>query len=474
MKPLVSLRAAFDDPALLAPVIGGDSREPMRALLLASHGEELTDSEREHFRRLTGREREPLARVEELHVLAGRRAGKSSGCASLAVYAASLCDHSDCLSPGERGVVLLVAENQRQAKILLRYIEGAFDASPALRKLIVNRTATSLSLDNRIDIEVRACDFRGVRGLTLVGAICDEICHWRSDDSANPDTEVVDAIRPGLITTRGQLVTIGSPYAKRGFAYQTFARDYGADGDARILVARGGTREFNSTVDQAFIDRAVERDPLSAASEWLGQFRNDVAGWLSADVIEAAVDRDVAVRPPGNGRFRYVAGVDPSGGARDSFTCAVAHAEDGAAVLDTLIEIRPPFNPTSATAQIAGVLKSYGLSSAVGDKYAAQWVVDAFAKVGIRYQHSERDRSRIYLDAMPLFTSGRARLLDNARLITQFSQLERRTSNMGRDVIDHGRGGHDDLCNAASLAMVLAVAQQGARVTVEPLRNWGF
>jgi hypothetical protein len=113
---------------------------------------------------------------------------------------------------------------------------------------------------------------------------------------------------------------------------------------------------------------------------------------------------------------------------------------------------------TSACAQIAAVLKSYGLTETVGDRYAAQWVVDAFAKVGIRYVHSERDRSAIYLDALPLFTAGKVRLLDNKRLVSQFSSLERRTSSIGKDRVDHGPGGHDDLCNAAAGAMVLAAA----------------
>jgi hypothetical protein len=104
------------------------------------------------------------------------------------------------------------------------------------------------------------------------------------------------------------------------------------------------------------------------------------------------------------------------------------------------------------------VLKSYGLSETVGDRYAAQWVVDAFAKCGITYRHSERDRSSIYLDALPLFTAGKVRLLDHKRLVSQFSSLERRTSSIGKDRVDHGPGGHDDLCNAAAGAMVLAAA----------------
>jgi hypothetical protein len=83
-------------------------------------------------------------------------------------------------------------------------------------------------------------------------------------------------------------------------------------------------------------------------------------------------------------------------------------------------------------------------------------VVEAFAKCGITYEHSERDRSAIYLDALPLFTSGRARLLDNRRLVTQFASLERRTSPIGKDRVDHGPGGGDDLCNSAAGALVAA------------------
>jgi hypothetical protein len=59
-----------------------------------------------------------------------------------------------------------------------------------------------------------------------------------------------------------------------------------------------------------------------------------------------------------------------------------------------------------------------------------------------------------------LFTAGRARFLDNTRLVSQFAGLERRTSPIGKDRVDHGLSGHDDLCNAAAGAMVFAAAQQ--------------
>ena len=107
MIPHFTLRDAFESPHLLKPVMGGESREPMRSILLASQGEPLTPTEIEHYKRLTGgREYQPGTRANEAHIISGRRSGKSSGVSSLAVYLSALVDWSDRLSPGETGVVL--------------------------------------------------------------------------------------------------------------------------------------------------------------------------------------------------------------------------------------------------------------------------------------------------------------------------------------------------------------------------------
>ena len=50
-------------------------------------------------------------------------------------------------------------------------------------------------------------------------------------------------------------------------------------------------------------------------------------------------------------------------------------------------------------------------------------------------------------------------LLDDKRLAAQFLGLERRTSRAGKDSIDHGPSGHDDLANAAAGAAGLLAAE---------------
>jgi len=80
-------------------------------------GEPLNDDERALFAKLTGREREPRQRIEEAVFVIGRRGGKSRTMATLAAYIVGLCKHP--LVRGERGVLLCIAPDQRQAAIVL-------------------------------------------------------------------------------------------------------------------------------------------------------------------------------------------------------------------------------------------------------------------------------------------------------------------------------------------------------------------
>jgi hypothetical protein len=228
-----------------------------------------------------------------------------------------------------------------------------------------------------------------------------------------------------------------------------------------VLNNSRSTHQFVCSGSQAEVDEAYALDPEAAAAEFGAEFRSDITGFLDRELIEAAVDRGVVVRAP-QPSVAYQAFTDPSGGRGDSFTCAIAHDEGDVAILDCLFERGAPFDPSDAVAEIAELLRSYRISEIAGDRYAAQWTVEAFAKEGISYRSSDRDRSAIYLDTLPLFTSGRVRLVDNARMIHQFAGLERRTSRVGRDLIDHGPAGADDLCNSVAGALVLVAGSGGA------------
>ncbi len=130
MIPKATLRKALNDPGLLGTSLEGESWHAWRTLLLAIMGEALTDAELVTFQRLTGRDAAPLERVEEFVGVIGRRGGKSRAMGVLGAYIAALCDHSSKLAAGERGLVLLIAPDQKQSRVLLGYVEGALRSSP--------------------------------------------------------------------------------------------------------------------------------------------------------------------------------------------------------------------------------------------------------------------------------------------------------------------------------------------------------
>ena len=126
--------------------------------------------------------------------------------------------------------------------------------------------------------------------------------------------------------------------------------------------------------------------------------------------------------------MRYVAFCDAASGERrgnDAFTVAVAHVEQDHAVLDVLRAWLPPFNPSGVIAEIADLLKRYGITSVSGDKYAPGFVAEHFRAHGIGYEPSLVDRSALYLELLPLVNSGQVRLLDQPELLRELRGLER-------------------------------------------------
>ena len=449
---MISLPAALDDPKLFGPWFKGPSWNPWRAVLKAGFAVPMSREELELFRSVAERD-PPRSRVRELWVIAGRRSGKDSIASAIAAWFSSLVPYEG-LRPGEAANVLCLAVDRAQAKIVLRYTKSMFDRIELLQGLVQREHAEGAELSTGAELNVIASNFRTVRGRSIACAILDEIAFWRDENSYSPDVETYSALVPGLATIPGaMLVGISSPYRRGGLLYQKWRDHYGKPDDD-VLVIRAPSRVLNPTLDQRIIDDAMGRDPAVARAEWLAEWRDDIATFLNRELIESAVDNGVTVRPPVPG-VSYRAFCDPSGGMSNSFTCGIAHAEGEIAVLDCLLEIPAPFNPTTATGDVARTLKSYELSEVVGDRYAARWIVDAFSKHSVRYTHSERDRSAIYADALPLFTSGRVRLLDNRKLVAQIAGLERRTASFGRDRIDHPAGGHDDLSNSAAGALVM-------------------
>src|ERR671917_475947 len=376
------------------------------------------------YQACTGRTEAPTQPFTEGWLICGRRAGKSFVLALIAVFLACFKSYTEFLGPGERATVMVIATDRRQARVIFRYVRGMISETPLLADLIERETADTLELSNGVSIEVGTASYRSTRGYTLAAVLCDEIAFWPTDDSAEPDYAILDALRPGMSTIPGaMLLCASSPYARRGALWDAFRRWHGKD-DSGLLVWKAATRTMNPTVPQGVIDRAMERDQASAAAEYGAEFRSDIEGFVSRDAVEAVISPGVFERAPLS-NTRYFAFVDPSGGSADSMTLAIGHKEGEVAILDAIRERKPPFSPEAVVKDFCDLLKRYRISKVEGDRYAGEWPREVFKKHGITYDASARPKSDIYRDLLPRLNSGEVDLLDEQRLVAQLCGLER-------------------------------------------------
>ena len=471
----MSIVDAMESPDLFAPWFPGGTWRAWKAILRAAFALPMSPEERMTFSELAGGRAPPLKRVKELVVVAGRRSGKDSTASAVATWIAGIEQgHLGLLRPGELASVMLLACDREQSRIIRNYVASYFQTVPILAEMVIRETKTGLELNNGVEIVIATNDFRAVRGRSVLCAVMDEAAFYADETSVSPDIETDRALEPGLATLPCSLkIIISSPHKKAGLLFEKFRTCYGKDDD-RTLVIQAPTTALNPTIDVSIIERAMADDPAAAKAEWFAGFRDDVSSAFALDLIELVVDRGVTVRPPREG-LDYKGYVDvASGSGRDSFAAAIAHLEGDEVVLDALFEQRPPFNPQNITTDACALFKQYRISTCIGDKYAAGYNVEAFARCGVTYLYCERDTSQNYLETLPLFTSGRVRLLDNQRLVGQFVGLERRTSRTGRDRVDHGVGDrHDDLSAACAGALMLAGDGRGALIKQSDLLKDG-
>jgi hypothetical protein len=463
---------AWESPAVFKPLFKNPATwRAWEVYLKALFGLPIMDpADRALFTSCTGLENPPADKVRESFAIAGRRSGKSYTTALIAVFLACFKDWKPYLSAGERGWIFIIATDKSQAGIIKAYISGVFHRVKCLRGLVEKETRETIELRNAISISVKTASFRAVRGYTILAAIMEEMSFYRSEDSANPDREILAAVRPALATIPDSLlIGISTPYSRSGVLWEQFKANFGQTGGP--LIWRAPTQTMNPTIDAKLIERALAEDPAAARSEWLAEWREDIMAFITAELVEAVTMPGRFELPKIEGA-NYYGFIDPSGGRQDAFTMGISHRErSGKVVLDVLRERRPPFQPAGVVAEFSDVLKSFKVMTVESDKYAAEWVAEAFRVNGIEVKNGDMTASELYLNLLPLIANGTVEFLDNKRLLAQLVGLERRARSGGKDLVTHYAGGHDDLANSAAGCCVMAAGSVGSAGYIGGLKH---
>ena len=455
----IGIDQALLDPGLLGSALGpAGTWQTWLVTLKAAFGITLNRTERRAFAAVAGSRKPPAKRVAELWAIVGRGGGKSRMAAAIGMFIACFVPHK--LAHGETGHVLILAGSRDQAQVVFGYALAFLQSSPILRQLIKSRTAFEIRLTNGIVLAVHSNSFRHIRGRSLIACICDEISFWRDDSSANPDIETYRAVLPSLMRMGGMLIGISTPYRRSGLLFDKYQNHFDVDGDD-VLVVRGSTAQFNPWIDSGKIAKAMLADPEAARSEWQAEFRSDLSALFGDRVIDDAVDHTRPLELPPRYGHKYAAFADASAGRNDAFTFCIGHVEgpkdDARWICDVVRGRSAPFDPRSVAQEYANLALDYWCTRVTGDNYAGNWVADAFSDAGIKYDVSPLPKSRLYLEALPVFNRGAISLPEHEKLLRELRMLERRVHRSGKDSVDHPRNGADDLANSVCGALYITL-----------------
>jgi len=429
-----------------------------RVVAKAIFGLPMTAAERDVYETLSGRTVPPTGRATELWCQGARRSGKSRMVAIIGAFLATCIDYRKILAPGERGILLIVASTSRVARIIFEYIVGLLESEPALKSMMDGPPLLeSIKLKNGITIEIRSASYRTLRGPTYIGALADEVAYWWNDEqAANPAAEILDAIRPGLGTTRGPLICISSPFRQSGVMYEARERHWGRNGDP-VLYLAGDTRTFNPTFDPAIIEAAYLRDPLNAATEYGSEFRSDADALFPVEILQRCVTPGEVERAPEPG-VGYVAAIDPALGGADRFTLSILHLDHGRVIQDVARGWASKTPRLAVVAQIRSLLAHYHVGRLYGDRVGRDLVKELLeGDGGPRYIFTKATKSDAYTYLAPLCREGKVTLLDHPQTLAELASLVVKATDHGRLHIDAARGRAEDHANALALAVYHAL-----------------
>jgi hypothetical protein len=218
---------------------------------------------------------------------------------------------------------------------------------------------------------------------------------------------------------------------------------------------------MNPLIDPEELAREQANDPSNYRREFLAEFLDDVDSFLPDSDINAAIRSGVHERPPVDVyKGSYSAALDASGlSGRDKFTLAIAHrtrraSSDAATVEFDLLRGWSRAPVAEVCDSIALILKSYGLTSVVGDQFGHSFLRELLANRGISVSQrpfTSRSKPEIMLNLKLALAQGRVSLLDHGEALRELRMLESRRTSGGNYSIAAPKGSHDDFAIVIAL-----------------------
>ena len=392
----------------------------------------------------------------------GRRSGKDRMASWIGTYeaTANADAHRPHVPPGELVAVAIVANSQRQARIVHRWCRDYLKREH-LEHLVVRDTDDEIELSNGMVIVTMPCTARSTRGYAIAVVIFDEAA-WYVDIGGSPMSgdELWQALVPSTAQfPEGKVLVLSTPRWSTGwFADLCRQATSGEFADMRHWWAT--TRTMNPMIADTFLDSERRKDPAAYLREYEARFASGVGAAMDSELVRDAVRRGAATGLQPVRQTAYTVSIDPAY-RRDTFALLVGHrTSEGGMVVDLArgwtASPGQPVDHRSVLEDVARISRAYGRASVVLDQFAQEPVAQGLTERGvspIRQPWTNELKAEALALARQYLNTDRLSLPDHAPLISQLSALEQTLLPSGRPRIAAPPGQHDDFA-MAFLALV--------------------
>jgi len=433
-------------------------------------------SETDLFLLMTGKVYDPYLQVvrNRIDLIVGRRGGKSTISALLAVYAAIKINWNPYLQKTPSASVVVLSHSRDLSEEILEIMRKFFEESEVLTRLIDREKKFTQSTFNlkvpfivngkieysKVTIKVGTASKKTIRGRAICALLCDEIAYWNLDEKAvEQDVDILRAARPSLLQfgDEGLLIKLSSPGIKQGILYEEYQnRDNLPDS---YIIFKAPSWVWNPRWGKKVYEEEYKLDPIGFASEYRADFVDSISSFILPEFVDLCTMTGKSECAPETGKDVHYEGAIDAAFKGDRFTFSlVGGTEHRVKQYEMLVWEGSPLTPVKAyevATKLREVCKKYGLSRIHADQFAFQPLLEIFDKFGmtlVEKPFTNVFKRQIYFNLKNLIHNQRIDLLDHEIMRSEIKQLQVEQTATGTVKIGHPPGGKDDCADSLAIA----------------------
>lgn len=420
----------------------------------------------------------------KMNLIVGRRGGKSTIASIIALYSTIKVNWKPFLTKTPVATVLVLSHSVDFSEEILSILKDMVEASPILNRLrdpkkkntskIFHLKVPFLLPNNKIQysrvrVKVGAASKRTTRGSAICTLLCDEIAFWNlAEDAADPDTEILRAVRPALAQfgKHGTIIKLSSPGIKQGVLYDEWLRREALKQD--LIQFKAPSWVWNTIIPVDWFKEELRTDPDGFDTEIRANFVDSISNFILPEFVDMCILKGINfIAPTDEKGVTYSAAIDAAF-KKDRFAFAVvAHNENR--VTTHVIKYwegtkKKPVQAFEVAEYIRNVCKEFGLSEVTGDQHSFQPLREIFQQYGINLVENTFTltyKKKIYFGLKRLIHNRQMDLLDIPLLAKEIKELQVEQTSTGQIRIGHPIGGSDDLSDSLAVASYKALEKAG-------------